>query len=126
MVYSEVKSTMTMAVTLWEALGEVGTGTKQLLGKLWHRLGRPTTNKNGKKAGGKARILPHVMLAVTLRYFAGGDVPDLKLIYHLRSKRSVYYAHNAPCRWEHSKTIDFCGRLANIVTETVLPLSAAK
>ena len=70
----------------------------ELLGRLWHRLVRPTTNKTGKKAGGKARILPHVMLAVTLRYFAGGDVLDLKLIYHLRSTKSVY-----ACIW---RTVD--------------------
>jgi hypothetical protein len=53
---------------------------------LWPKL----QNKPSKGKGGKRRVSPHVKLAVTLRFMAGGSIDDLKLIYGLRSTKTVY------------------------------------
>ena len=60
-------------------------GFYNLLTMLWPQLHKPR-----KRKGGKRRTAPHVMLAVTLRFMSGGSVTDLKLIYGLRSSRTVY------------------------------------
>ena len=60
-------------------------GFYKLLALLWPELHKPD-----KRKGGKRRATPHVMLAVTLRFMSGGAVTDLKLIYGLRSKKTVY------------------------------------
>ena len=66
-------------------------GFYNLLDKLWPKLNRERKQKGKGSAGsGKGAVKPHTMLAVTLRFFAGGSPLDLKLIYGMRSRSTVY------------------------------------
>ena len=78
-------------------------GFYELLTRLWPKLHRPQ-----KRKGGKRRASPHVMLAVALRFFSGGSVDDLKLIYGLRSRNTVYsLVWRAVDAINHTLTIHF-------------------
>ena len=62
-----------------------------LLENLWPKLCRHRKKRGkGASGGGKGAVQPHTMLAITLRFFAGASPLDLKLIYGINSRSTVY------------------------------------